>query len=245
MTRGEIVFGVSRELGLDDTASSDELILMQRWINRGIRDVLVKTRCYLDEGDMALTIGYTEYRIDSSILAVDSMHGTSDGQTYRLKDLDMNELDAYLISNPSAGPASYYAIRGSFMRIAPAPSSAETLRFFYVPKPAEITADGTTAADSTDLANVTYGGIPEEYHDAVEAFVTWKAAAYDDKGGGFFRGHAFAPGSAYMDLYQGRIKEIRKELRGKGSRGMHAGRLGYPDRGMAGRRNDVYPEYTR
>jgi hypothetical protein len=247
MTRGQIVFEVSRALGLDDTASSDELTLMQRWVNRGIVDILMKTRCYMDLGSMTLQAGVTDYRIDTNILVVNQITVPDLlGNPQELDVINMNDILPYL-SNVVVDPTAprYAAVEGTFMRVAPAPTSATVLTYLYVPKPTEIPADGTTGSDSLDPSTATYGGIPTEYHDAIVDFVLWQAAAYDDKGGGFFRGHAFAPGSAYQQVYQARIDEIKKEHRRKAGRGMHAGKIGYPTSGRFPRRNDTYSSTER
>ncbi len=130
------------------------------------------------------------------------------------------------------------------MRVAPAPSSAAVLRFYYVPRPLAMLADGTLTADGNDPSNPTYGGIPDEYHDAIQFYVNWRAAKYDDKGGGFSRGNASSPGQSYFDDYRRRIKEIRKELRQKGARGLHAGVVGYPDEGWMSNSNSAYPGWN-
>lgn len=239
MTRGELIFETSRGYGLDDTAGTDELLLQQRWAQRGVVDVLEKTHCFLDIGDMTLTANVSDYRIDSSILAMDNMHVTSGGQVTEIEVIDMQDLDEYLASNPVGGPAAYAAIEGTLMRLAPAPTAADVLRYYYVPKPSLMTDD------ANDPSSATYGGIATEYHDAILYYMEWRAAEYNQQGGGFYRGKAYAPGSAQQGLYQGRCAEIRKAHRKKSGRGLHAGRIGYPTRGNIGHRNDQYPEYTR
>jgi len=253
MNRGEVIFEVSRSLGLDDTPvgtdnAADELILMQRWVNSAITDVLNKTRCYLDEADMALDAGVTSYRIDNDILAVDEISAPdASGMPYMLMEVPNQTIQDILYRDAPQVPGtpSYYFCKGDYLRVAPAPSDGVVLHYFYVPRPKEIPADGTPDSDGADLSDPQWGGIPSEYHDAVTAYVMWQGAQYDDKGGGFYRGHAFAPGSAYQGIYDDRIKEIRKELRGKGSRGMHPARVGYPDRRGPGFRNDQYPSPWR
>ena len=243
MTRGEMIFEVSRSLGLDDTAGSDELILMQRWLNRGIVDVLEKTHCYLDIGTMQLQSGVTDYRVDSSILAMDDVTVPDLLGTPRELDVvNMIDLLPYLGTVVVAGDAPWKAaIEGTLMRVAPAPTSAVTLTYFYVPVPTPITADGTSTLDGVDPSTATYGGIPTEYHDAIMMYMTWRGSEYNQQGGGFYRGHAFAPGSAFQGIYQDRIAAIKKSMKKKAGRGMHAGRVGYPDRQSVPTRNDVYP----
>jgi hypothetical protein len=243
MNRGQIVFEVSRSLGLDDTVSTDELTLMQRWVNRGVVDILMKTRCYMDVGTMTLTANKTDYRIDTNILVMNQVTVPDLlGNPQELDVISMNDILPYL-SNVVVDPTAprYAAVEGTFMRVAPAPTSAVVLTYLYVPKPSEMTADGTTGSDTNDPSNATFGGIPSEYHDAIVMYALWQAAQYDDKGGGFYRGHAFAPGSAYQAVYQARIDEIKKEHRRKAGRGMHAGKIGYPTSGRFPTRNDVWP----
>src|SRR5262245_39973691 len=110
MTRGEIVFEVSRALGLDDSPvgtdnAADELILMQRWVNRGIKDVLIKTRCRLDEADMPLEAGVTSYRIDDDILAVDEIScPDASGMPYMLMEVPNQDITEILAADAPQVP---------------------------------------------------------------------------------------------------------------------------------------------
>lgn len=247
MTRGQAVFECSRSLGLDDTAGSDELILQQRWVNRGIVDVLLKTHCFTDIGTMALQTNITDYRIDSNILTVDNITlPDSTGSPYELDVVAMDDLIPYLNSAiASTTTPARASIDGTLLRVAPAPQSAITLTYIYVPKPTEITADGTTGSDAIDLSNATYGGIPTEFHDAVLMYMLWQGARYDQQGGGFFRGHAASPGSAFESDYEKRCAEIRRQLRRKRGRGLSPAQVGYPDRKGMSVRNDTYPSPSR
>jgi len=247
MNRGQLVFETSRSLGLDDTAASDELILMQRWFNRGIVDILERTRCYVDIGTMALQANITDYRITSDILAV--LNLTTPDQSGNPNTLDviaMSDLIPMLSQSaaPSANP-SYASVEGNLLRVAPAPSGAAVLTYYYVPKPTEASADGTTAADSADPSTATYGGIPTEYHDALLMYMIWRGAEFNQQGGGFYRGKAYASGAAYKSEYVERCTEIRDMHRRKAGRGLSPGKVGYPDRDNSPQRNDVYPNYSR
>lgn len=247
MTRGQLVFECARALGLDDTANSDELTLLQRWVNRGIVDMLLKTHCYVDIGTMALRADVTDYRIDSSILTVDNITlPDTTGAPYSLDVVNMTDLIPYLDPSIAATVTpTKAAIEGTLLRVAPSPSSAISLTYIYVPKPTEIPADGTTGSDNIDPSTAQYGGIPTEFHDAILAYMMWQGAQYDQQGGGFFRGHAFAPGSAFESVYTARCAEIRRQLRRKKGRGLAPGVVGYPDRHGITRRNDVYPTPSR
>ena len=253
MTKGQVIFEVSRSLGLDDTPvgtdnAADELILMQRWTNNAIQDILGETRCYLDEADMTLDEGVSSYRIDQSILCVDEITAPDvNGMPYTLMEVPNQTITEMLATGYVVVPGtpSHYFCKGTYLRVAPLPSSDVVLHYYFVPYPPALAEDGTTADDDADLSDPAHGGIPSEFHNAIVAYVMWRGAQYDDKGGGFYRGHAFAPGSAYQAIYQDMLKDIRKSLRGKGSRGMHPARIGYPDRGGPGFRNDQYPSWGR
>lgn len=243
MTRGEIVLEVALSIGLDKTVGTDELKLMQRWTNQGVMDVLLNTQCYLDEGQMALAAGATDFRLDQKILAVSDVHitnGSTSGGYAQLEFMNWRDVDELLASGPTSDLPAYASVKGDFMRITPAPSGGCTVMWFYVPKPDPMLADGTLTDDDKDPSTPSYGGIPTQYHDAIVAYVLWKAAEYDDKGGGFARGTAFAPGSAYQQNYMQRVKEIRKQNRKKSGPSIPAARIGYPDRGRIARRNDQY-----
>jgi len=237
MNRGQMIFELSRMYGLDDTAGTDELTLMQTWLQRGIIDILEKTRCYVDIGTMALQAGVTDYRIDSNILAVDNITVPDLLNNPRPLDIvSMLDLLPYLSTVVVSPDAPWKAsVEGTLMRVAPAPTTAITLTYFYTPKPTDMTLD------ANDPSSVTYGGIPTEYHDAILMFGSWKASEYNQQGGGFWRGHAYAPGAAQQGIYDARVAEIRKEARRKAGRSLSAGHVGYPDRQAFPTRNDTYP----
>jgi len=236
MNRGQLVFECSRALGLDDTASGDELTLMQRWANRGVKDVLLRTYCYVDLGDMTLSAAVTDYRIDSSILAIRNMHVTSATDTSQVSPLpivDMQTVDEYLDANPAAADPTMAAFYGTLLRVAPTPSGANVIRFYYTPNPSDMTDD------THDPSNATYGGIPAEYHEGILYYMLWKGAEYDDKQA------ALSP-KEYRQAYEGLLADIRKQLRKKSGRGLNPARVGYPMHSRFGTsRNDVYPDPRR
>lgn len=240
MNKGDFIFETSRAFGLDDTAGSDELILMQKWLKRGIVDVLVKTRCYVDIGQMTLSAGVSDYRTDSTVLALLNVTIPDTlGTSVELDVLPMDEILPYLsdVIATSASPTKV-AIEGTLMRIAPKPASAVTLTYIFVPRPTSMGTDGTKANDALDPSDATYGGIAEEYHDTILAYMAWQASMYDDKS------TALRP-SDYRQAYEGLCKDVRKQQRRKAGRGLHRGRVGYPDRGGYPTRNDVYPSPRR
>jgi hypothetical protein len=240
MTKGEFIFETSRAIGLDDTAGSDELILMQRWLKRGVIDVLTRTHCYVDIGTTVLQAGVTDYRTDSSILAVENITAPdTTGNPVELDVVSMTEIMPWLSPSIAASATpTKVSIEGTLMRVAPVPSSAVTLTYIYVPFPGDMGTDGTKTLDALSPDAAAYGGIPVDFHEGVLYFMLWKAAEYDDKQA------AMSP-VQYRQGYESLLKDIRKQLRRKSGRGLHRGRVGYPDRRGPTSRNDTYPNLSR
>lgn len=232
MTRGELIFETSRAIGLDDTAGGDELLLMQRWANRGVVDVLLRTMVYVDLGDMTLAANKTDYRVDTAILVIKNIHITSAADTSQVSPVtvvDWQTLDEYLDSNPAASDPTMVAFYDTLMRVAPAPTGSNVMRYYYVPKPSLMTDD------ANDPSTATYGGIPVEYHECILYYMLWKAAEYDDK-------LAALNPTQYRQAYEGLLADTRKQSRRKSGRGLNRARVGYPSRSrFPASRNDVYP----
>lgn len=236
MTRGRAVARVAAKLGLDTTAGSEELILMQEWWNEGIVDVLLKTHCYVEIGDLTLQAGVTDYRTDHSILALANSKITSQNQQFLFDVVTLGEaIEDNAFAATTGSTVASAAIEGDLLMVSPAPTTADVIRYYYIPKPSQAAADGTTTGDATDPSLSTYGGIPTEYHLAIEYYMLWQAAEYDDKE------HALSP-KDYRDIYDGLCKDYRKRHRQKAGRGLRPARVGYPNSMRAGRRNDQYPE---
>lgn len=237
MIRGRQIARVGQALGMTyDVAGSDELILLQEWYNEGIVDVLQMVHCYVDIGDMPLQVGVTNYRTDASILAVLDDKITSQSQGFEFQVVPLKEvLESNLSNYATNSTVSRVAFEGTLMIVSPAPTYADTIQFYYVPMPTQVAADGTTANDTIDPSNATYGGIPTQFHLAIEYYMLWRGAEYDDKK---------APMTAkdYRQAYESLCGTYRKRHRGKAGRGLRPAKVGYPGRGGPGRRNDVYPE---
>lgn len=230
MTRGQLVARVGAALGMQTDAGSEELGFLQDWANEGVVEVLLRTHIYIDIGDLTLTANQSEYRLDSTILAIDDGRGSTPAGIgpYTLVTLgDMIDLQS--AAPVATGPNKYIAIEGDLMIVAPTPASSESLRFFFVPRPSAMTQD------SHDPSNATYGGIPTEFHRAIESYMLWRGALYDDKA------VAQKPADFYQDFVR-ECAEIKKSKRQKRGRTLNPPRVGYPGTWkFPGRRNDTYP----
>jgi hypothetical protein len=136
MTRGSFKKRVSRKTGIDLDVS-DEVTFLEDAFYDGIIDFLLNTHCYIDIGDMTLTSGVAEYRTDDAILAAVNHRETSQGQAYGLfpEIVSMAEVMRLQASTQSGSPVQKVAIEGNLMVVWPTPSSADVIRWLYVPVP--------------------------------------------------------------------------------------------------------------
>lgn len=231
MNRGDLVRRVGEKTGLAYDVSGQEQTMLQDWANEAVVDVLLRTHIYLKIGDLALTSGTAEYRMDSTVLAIDDGRGSTPAGIGHYLVIGLDEM----IQRQSADPATaatrkMIAIEGDLLIVYPTPSSDETLRFYYVPKPTVM------SNDSHDPSSSTYGGIPTQYHRAIEYYMLWQASEYDDKQ------VALKP-LDYKQLYMQECSDVRKEKRKNRDRRLTRARIGYPESRTMSVRNDVYPYY--
>lgn len=229
MTRGELIFVVSRKLGLDDDAGTDERALLELWANKAVEKTLLKTHVYLKIGEMDLISGTAEYRLDSSILAIDDGRGSTPAGVGSYTLVPLNEMiDRQSANIVNATYRKLVAIEGDLLIVNPTPDTGEKLRFYYVPRPDEMTDDGH------DPATEQYGGIPSEDHDALEYYMLWQGAEYDDK-------QAALKPQDYFQIWEKMCQEVRVRKWKKRGRGLLPARVGYPGAHRIPLRNDTYP----
>jgi hypothetical protein len=230
MNRGQLIGRVAAKASLATDTGHEELGFMQDWANEAVVDVLLRTHCYVDIGDMTLSTGVGRYRTDNNILAVLDAEVTSGGNPIDYTVISLEEmLDRERITSAADG-ATFIAHEGTLMVVFPAPTSTTKIQFLYVPRPTKMTQD------SHDPSTATYGGVQEEYHRALEYYMLWQAAEYDEK--------RTEPLSAkdYRLMYESECQDVRKRKRAKASRRLGPARIGPPGARQLARRNDTYPE---
>lgn len=230
-TRGGLVRRVGESLGLAyDVAGYEQTFLRFLW-DKAIKEVLLKTHCYIQIADLDFTSGTSEYRLPSSILAIDDGRGSTPSGIGHYQVIGLDEM----ISRQSANPVSdsyrkFIALAGhNLLIVSPTPSTSETIRFFYVPVPTASTAD------TNDFTSAIYGGLPAWASEAVEYYMLWKASEYDDK---------FSPlkPTDYMNLFEAKCAEVRQQTRRMRDRRDPIGRIGYPSKRFAvPAKNSQYP----
>jgi hypothetical protein len=217
VTLGTLRTSVAAKLGLDNTASSAEQVLIDQWCNEGIVEILLRTQCAVETGDMDTTIDEWKYQLDTDILAMRNIW-REDAQgaiepVLRLSEQEI--LDLHRSSASSDAAYTRYATTGMNMLIVwPTPSVVYTLKVLYVPRPAAM------SSASHDPSSLTYGRIPTEFHKAIEYYALWQGGEFDENRGS-------QGGERYRTLFENYLVGIiRPAMRRKGGLDMPQVRRG-------------------
>lgn len=130
------------------------------------------------------------------------------GNTHRLERKTPAEIYDLRVSQPMTAVNApwYYALNGANrLEVYPTPTSAVTLVAVHVPKPTEM------SSDSHDPSDTTYGGIPVEFHPALEEYAKWKMADYDDDS-------TSQNGLVYQAEYLRLVRDARRAIKQRGGR---------------------------
>lgn len=204
-TFAQLKTNVNAELGLDSTASGAEDVLLGVRLNEGVREVLLRTHCKVSVATTALTAGTADYELPTDVLAMHEI------KTSALRSLEReNPATIHSLRQAAAtATAAYtflYALDGAnLLMLYPTPSASDVLTLYYVPKPTEMSAAGN------DPSTATYGGIPVQWHDALELWAMHKLGSYDDDASSKI-------GSDYLVRFEQRVREIRLEIKNMGGR---------------------------
>lgn len=230
MTLGDLIRHTSLKLGLDDTNGSDEYLLMIDWANEGVRDVLIETRVKLTSGTINLVGGTGDYTI-TTWLAIDDVQLNSANQQWSLKRVEIRDILAMrrgLVAQSNSAPM-FYAVQGDMLMVYPTPATNDTITVYGVKEPTSALSSLTDDLFST----ANKGNLPVYAQRAVEYYMLWQGAEYDDK-------RAPLTPLEYHQMYEADLVKVRKRERRMGGRMLPAARVGYPARNQP-TRNDVYP----
>jgi hypothetical protein len=170
---------VSSALGLDNSASGDQTEIDAR-LNEGVVDMLVRCDLYVATSETTLTSGSADYELDTDILRVIDAFIVPSGSSERGRMVPMTMESILELRRASSltaltGSNVYYALAGAnLFMVYPTPTAADTVTFYFVPRPTAMTS-GTN-----DPSSATYGGIPTEFHRGIELFALWHLSDYDD-----------------------------------------------------------------
>ena len=201
------------KLGLDTTSGGTEESQLIAWLNEGVIDVLLRARVNVNCGDLTLTANTWKYTLPTSALAVQDISYTSTtGSSGTLTRVTPEDILRFRSATPATGATvRYYALNGNDMlMVYPTPSAADTLTIYYVPRP---TALSSTSSTAHDPSSETYGGIPTEYHKAIELYALAQAAEFTDHKPSQY-------GARYKAEYEGKLIEIKRAMRHRGGRSL-------------------------
>jgi hypothetical protein len=233
MNRGQLVDRVARKMGLETTLGSDDLDFLQDLANAAVVETLLRTHFFIVIGDMALIPGTAEYRLDSSVLAVDDGRGSTPAGVGNFEVVSLEEM----IRRQSIGYVDptwrkVLSFDGNLMIVSPTPDVSESLRFYYVPRPLPMTDD------DNDPSDTQYGGLPSEHHRSLEYYMLWQAAEDVEK-------RVPLGPNDYFTFYMNECKLVRERKWGLAGRKLAPSVVGYPDSRRHPTRNDVYPAVER
>ena len=174
MTNKQLRDRVVNEIGLQDIAAYDETGMVNDFIYEGTVDLLARTRCTARCVHLKTTAGLDTYNLDHSILALVDVEDGADPKSRR----------------DEAYSPSFTLIRSDVLRLQPVPSEDGEVDVWGVLRPQKMALD----TDSPGQDN--FGGIPDEYHDAIFLYACWKAASYADD-------DSAQMGERYRALYEG------------------------------------------
>jgi hypothetical protein len=197
---------VSKRLGLDETGSGTEDVLVGYELNDAVREVLLDLKINVNSSTMSLTAGQQNYELDAAILAINDMSITSGSYVYRLERTTPDEILRMRGASASTSQVRFYALNGNdLLMVYPTPAAADVITILYVPRPTEM------SSGSHDPSDETYGGIPVEYHNALIEYAAWKMADYDDD-------QSSQQGVMYQGNYENLLRKYKRRIRGKGGR---------------------------
>lgn len=220
---------VASRIGLDNTASSEEQGFIDGWVNEGVVEVLKRTKCTVQSA--TATPGATaDYALPTTVLDLVDVYFTSGGQTYEpLERVTVDELLLYRQASTTgtAGPPAKFALAGNGLVMWwPTPSATDTITYYAVVRPTALSASSDTPSSASN------GGIPDEYHKAIEVYAFAEAADWADD-------QTSAQGQRYRDRFNELVGQIRSDLRRKGGRPLRA-RVGNRLRGWRPHDRSVY-----
>jgi hypothetical protein len=201
---------VSKVLGLDETAASNDDVLLGYELNDAVREFLIDTHINVNRSETEISTEEDDSEIGTPVLAIEDIQisGTSGDYQLPQRVTPAEILRMRRASPVVSGTARYYALQGNdLMMFYPSLQVGDIVMIYYVPRPTEMTSG------SHDPAIETYGGIPVEYHPALIEYAKWKMADYDDDG-------SSQMGLVYQANYERLVRKCLQRKRRKGGRSL-------------------------
>lgn len=210
-TFGTLKTRVSRRLGLDETANSSDDVLLGGYLNDAVRDFLIKTRINVNRAEITLEEETDDSELAGGVLAVNEvLIAGSDARTFTPSRTSPQQIIDWRRSGPVSGSTTltHYALQGYDMFMwYPALPAETVVTMYFVPRPTEM------ALPTNDPAVEAFGGIPNEWHPALEMYASWQMADVDDDA-------TSQMGLNYQRQYLLIVNDAKKAIRRKGGRSL-------------------------
>lgn len=199
-----------------NTSDTDELALIDQWINDGVVHVLAETGAKVSTATAVVTASEPDYELDDDILRILWIQ-TSD--SYELLPSTPDEILRRRLNGVSDTCREYAVNGANLLMLYPTPAAAATLTIYYVPRPATLASGSDSPSE-----------LPAEYHYAVVLYALWRGADYDDD-------QTSAQGSRYMQLFDAELARCKARQNKKRGRRLAPARVSTRARIPA--RNDI------
>ena len=217
---------VGRKTGMEYSAAGTDRDLIDSWCSEAVREILIRTHCYTAATTVETTADEWQYDLSSNVMVVKLIW--RDGETSDMVRVAPDEIIELRRSNSTSSSDSslMWAMVGTNMLMFhPTPTSVFTVSLVYVPRPTEL------SFDTHDPSNPAYGGIPVEYHKAIELWALSNASDHEHEG-------RTQSGQKYLVEFEAYIARIKAGVNRKGGR-LPAARVGRARRPITD--NGVYP----
>lgn len=192
MTRGEMRSNIRYALGMREP---DEQAMIDQAIYQGVLDVLRRTSCFISCVDADVPDDSSRIEFAAAGPVMKALHVMRGGQ--RMMRV------SYAMLLGGASPA--FTQIGQILIFSAVFAPGEQLQLYAVVRPPEMTADTDAFEDEQ------WGGIPEEFQDAVELNACARLASRADDGtsqmGGSYWVQYVGP-----DGRSGRVSDIRRQM---------------------------------
>lgn len=195
MTKGALRDRVASKIGM---SSTEELTLLEGWIDESVEQYLAETKALVREAEMTMTAGVSDYTIPLSNIIAFSMvwiepASPNSADTVELTQVSSSEMLSKRRYEYTGDHPSVYQLLGmDMLRVYPVPTGTETLHMLYVPAPPALVAGD----------DLTLAGVPLPDHPTCEEYVSWKAADWDDD-------TSSKVGQAYMQGWEVGIRKAK------------------------------------
>jgi hypothetical protein len=168
---------VGRKTGMDYGNAGEDRDLIDSWCSEGVREVLLRSHCYVAAADVQTTADEWQYDLSNNIMVIKVLW--RDGETSQSIRVNPEEIIELRRANGDGVAASNmrWALSGTNMLLIwPTPTEEYDIDFLYVPLPTEL------SFETHDPSEATYGGVPVAFHKAIELFALANASDHEHEG---------------------------------------------------------------